>query len=248
MDISQLLRQRKITRAVAELLTAEIDGHLQTLTPLINPRRVFAEKIHGGPKTAGKSGPQALAKLQKRYTALHNARPFDLRRDFDTPLMLLDARPELQPLSYPYEARTKNATKTVMVTRPFQWVLSYRGFGPARLRELLDGASSQRGSTLQDGVLHYLMLTTTLEMQPDFTALLAALRFPLSIQTLDEFGNLPVAVISSPLDTDRPDDQVIIDSTEVSGSNDFEEIIVPEALDGLLSDPLRDKLQAIVSS
>jgi hypothetical protein len=77
--------------------------------------------------------------------------------------------------------------------------------------------------------------------------LMAALRFPVSIETLDEFGKLPVAVISSPLSTQRPDDQVIVDSTEVSGSNDFEEILDPDALQQPLNDPLRDRLLAIAS-
>jgi hypothetical protein len=248
MEIPDLLRQRKLTRAVADVLTAEIEGHLQTLTPLINPRRVFAEHIHGGPKTASKSGPKALADLQARYADVYNTKPFDLRREFDTPLMLLDARPEIRPLSYPYEARTDAESKAVMVSTPLQWVLNYRGFGLPRLRDLLRGASAQGGPTTQQAVLHYLMLAVTLEMQPGFLALLEALRFPLRVQTLEEFGNLPIAVISGPLPTQRPADQVIIDSTEVSGSNDFEEILAPNALNEPLADRLRDKLQAVSTS
>ena len=245
MDISELLRQRKLTRAVAALLTAELEGHLNTLTPLVNPRRVFAEHIHGGPKSVSKSGPKALKDLQQRYAEIHDKAPFDLRRDFDTPLMLLDARPELQPLSYRHTAHAEGTDKTVTISRPLQWILSYRGFGPSRLRELLAGGDSHTGPTLQETVLHYLMLAVTLEMQPDLLRLMAALRFPASIQTLDEFGRLPVVVLSSPLSTRRPDDQVIIDSTEVSGSNDFEEIIDADALNGPLDDPLRERLLAL---
>jgi len=40
---------------------------------------------------------------------------------------------------------------------------------------------------------------------------------------------------------------LIIDSTEVSGSNDFEEIVDADALNGPLDDPLRDQLQAIAA-
>ena len=248
MDISELLRQRKLTRSVAALLTAELESHLNTLTPLINPRRLFAEHIHGGPKTVSKTGPQALKDLQRRYTEIHDSAPFDLRRSFDTPLMLLDTRPELQTLSYRHAAHADGTDKTVTVSRPLQWILSYRGFGPASLRELLNGGSTHAGPTLQETVLHYLMLAVMLEMQPELLKLMAALRYPVSIETLDEFGKLPVAVISSPLSTQRPDDQVIIDSTEVSGSNDFEEILDPDALNQPLNDPLRDRLLAIASN
>lgn len=246
MDISELLKQRKLTRAVAAVLTGTVETHLKTLTPLLNPRRVFGEQIHGGPRAATPSGARALGELRELYAQIHSNRPFDLRRDVDTPLMLLDARPELQALSYQHVAQAGDEQKSVLVNTPLQWILSYRGFGPSRLRELLGGNAAQGGPSIQETVLHTLMLVVTLRAQPDLMALFEALRFPLRIETLEEFGQLPIPVLGSPLTTGRPDDQVIIDSTEVSGSNDFEEIIDPGVLNGPLPDPLRDRIDAAI--
>lgn len=44
-DIPRLSVLRKLTRAVADILTGELKTHLATLTPLIQPRQVFGEFI-----------------------------------------------------------------------------------------------------------------------------------------------------------------------------------------------------------
>ena len=74
--------------------------------------------------------------------------------------------------------------------------------------------------------------------------LFAALRFPITVERQAEFGALPIVVITGPLTTRLPEDPVIIDSTEISGTTDFEEIVVEDALDHF-PDPLKEKLQAL---
>ena len=85
--------------------------------------------------------------------------------------------------------------------------------------------------SVQDAVLHSLMLAITLEMKAGIGTLFAALRFPITVERQAEFGALPIVVITGPLTTRLPEDPVIIDSTEISGTTDFEEIVVEDALD-----------------
>jgi hypothetical protein len=131
-----------------------------------------------------------------------------------------------------------------MVTSPLKWVLSYEGFGLERLRDALHDKGGSETPSVQDAVLHSLMLSITLKMKPGIITLFEALRFPISVEQQEEFGALPIVVISSPLTTSLPDDTVIIDSTEISGTSDFEEIVDHASLQNF-PDPLKDKLQAV---
>jgi hypothetical protein len=60
-------------------------------------------------------------------------------------------------------------------------------------------------------------------------------------------GDLPVTFISSVISTLRPPDQVIIESTEISGMPLFEEIVNIEDI-VQLRDPIKDRLIEIVKS
>lgn len=244
MDTSELLKQRRRTRAIAELFSNELRSYLQAAAPLINPRTVFGEHIHGAPRGASTQGAKALQALQSAYDGLRNSRPFNLRNRFDTPIALLGTAPEVHPVSYHYTARAADSEKQVLVTSPLKWVLSYEGFGLDRLRGALSGSSGREAPSVQDAVLHSLMLAITLDMKPGVRTLFEALRFPISVEQREEFGALPIVVISGPLATRLPDDPVIIDSTEISGTTDFEEIVDEELLDNF-PDPLREKLLAL---
>jgi hypothetical protein len=246
MDIGELLRQRKLTRAIGRLFRKEVEAYLQSLAPLLNPRSVFGPHVQGGARSSSASADKALDELRSRYEKIHATKPFNLRKQFDIPFTLLSATPDISPMTYRHVAKGADGEKAVTVISPLRWVVSFEGFGPNRLRELLAGATGD-GPTLQHTVLHSLLLSITLERKPELSALFEALRFPLSVEQHDEFGPLPQVVVSSPLTTYRPPDDIIIESTEISGTSEFEEIADPEQLDSLI-DPLRDKIQQVVGA
>jgi hypothetical protein len=90
-------------------------------------------------------------------------------------------------------------------------------------------------------VLHFLVIHITLSRRPGITRLLEGLRFPLGASGLDEFPGLPIHCVTAPISTVRPSDEVILQGTELSGMDVFEEVV---NLDDLvhLRDPLRDRL------
>ena len=83
--------------------------------------------------------------------------------------------------------------------------------------------------------------------QPGLNKIFEALHFPLSTGKLPEFADLPITYQSSALTTVRPPDNVIIESTEISGTDAFEEVV---NIDDIvkLRDPLRDRLIDLVKS
>ena len=103
-DISRFLALRRATRAVSDYLAQQLNGHLSALTPLFSPRVVFGDRIRGGAKLTGRDAEKAYADLTGLYEGIYRAKPFNLRRDFDSPIELLSATPEITSSSYSYSA------------------------------------------------------------------------------------------------------------------------------------------------
>jgi hypothetical protein len=79
------------------------------------------------------------------------------------------------------------------------------------------------------------------DRQTPLTNIFKALRYKLSVTTQPEFGGLPLTCVSAPIFTVRPPDEVIIETTELTGSDAFEEVIDLEGL-ATLRDPMKDSL------
>lgn len=245
-DIAQLLKQRKLTRLIADHLTRELRSHLATLAPLLNPKSVFGEHIRGASKIAGKSSAQAMDELQSLYKDIHNTKPFSLRSRFETPITLLAASLEIHPAFYSYNASSEGGDKSISITSPLKWILNFEGFAPSRLTELLTTTIETAGPKLQECVLHYLLLHLTLQKRVGVRRILQALRFTATTEHLPQFGKLPLVMISAPLSTVRPPDSVIVESTEISGTGQFEEVVDSGAVE-TLQDPIKHKLAELIA-
>lgn len=252
LDIARLLELRKRTRAVAQFFQDELTGHLVTLTPLFSPRAIFGRHIRGADKTNSQQTDAAFAELEALYAQVNKVYPLNLRESFDRPMELLGSAPSVQPLQYQHEAQgTSTGTgtgtgtvKSVTVTTPLRWALSYANCVPDKLRLLIANQGSATGHELEQCVLNYLMLQITLQRRPGIGRLFNGLRLNLRFDTLEEFGAIPIALIEAPIPTFRPPDDIIIESTEVSGGTTFEEIINISAI-AQLPDPLREKLESL---
>lgn len=245
LDISRLLVLRKITRAIAELLSQDLKSHLATLAPLLQPRNVFGQHLRGGEKQSVKGDAEAFDELRSLYLALARQNRWSLPKELNTPVDVLHTPLDLTPADYEHTATNEPTSKKILVSSPLRWVLAFSGFGLKRLRELAGGYRTSTGNEVQQCVLQMLVLHVTLAKRPGITRLLEALRFPVSTIRIEEFGDLPVTCVSGPISTLRPTDDVIIQSTELSGADVFEEVVQLEDL-AHLRDPLYDRLVQIV--
>jgi hypothetical protein len=247
LDISRLLLLRKITRAIAELLGQELKAHLATLAPLLQPRNVFGQHLRGSEKQSVKGDAEAFEELRGLYLALARQGLWGLPKELGTPVDILQTPLDIAPADYAHAASSGPTSKTVQVSSPLRWVVAPAGFGLKRLRELVGSYRTSAGNEVQQCVLQFQVLHVTLAKRPGVTRLLEALRFPVTTQRIDEFGDLPITCVSAPIATLRPADEVIIQSTELSGTDVFEEVV---SLDDLaqLRDPLRDRLVELVRS
>ena len=244
--VQRLLALRKLTRSIAELMRGQVRAYLATLAPLFRPRAVLGEYVEGRPGEGAKGAEAAFRELTTLYEAVTAAKAFDVRKELKTPLQVQSVNLELSPLEYTHAARGGGGDKTVWVTSPLKWVLSYEGASPARLKEILQdrGRSQEEAQRI---LLHLLMLHVVVARQAGLVQTLEALRFPISSHPDAALGNLPVVVISSAVSTVCPPDEVLIESTEISGRDSFEEVVnVADVVS--LRDPLRERLMDVLKS
>jgi hypothetical protein len=245
--IQRMLELRKLTRAIAELLRGQLREYLTLLAPLYHPRTVLGEYVQGNARDALIGATAAFKELQTLYDSVAPARPFNLLKEMKGPLNMFGGVLEMTPVDYTYKATAEQTSKNVAITLPFKWIVSYPGYSPLRLREM--GADRDRSAEeLQESILHFLVLSQIMTKHTSLTRLLEALHFHVNPnEQLPGFGALPITVISASVSTIRPPDSVIIESTEVSGVNAFEEVVkVADIIE--LRDPLSDRLIELVNS
>jgi hypothetical protein len=244
--IQRLLKLRKLTRAIADLLRGQLLDYLTTLRPMFMPRSIFGEYVQGGVKESVRGAEKVYLQLQNLYASVANTKPYNLEPELRTPLILENAALEITPLEYSHVVTGDGQSKTIAVTSPFKWILTYSGFSPARLQELL--ANRNRiDEEARRFVLHYTALRVALASHPGLPRLFEGLRFPISSGRMPEFGELPITYISSRISSIRPPDELIIENAEISGQNAFEEIVNLGDLRNL-EDPIHTQLVELARS
>jgi hypothetical protein len=239
-NISSLLTLRKLTRSIAAALGSQLTQHLSALTPVLRPEMVFGKHIQGGQGTWLAKSDQAMNELRALYEKLAPAAPFNLRVDLVPPLQLGGLSLEMTPVEYTHVVESGSSGKNIIVRCPLTWTLSYSGFAPAAFRRLLD-TGMRSPSEVQRFVLAYLALHLVFKTQPGIVNILNGLRFNLTSTTQAGYGDLPITRISSVIATERPPDDVIIESAEVTGMDAFQEVVRLEDIQQL-RDPLREEL------
>jgi len=244
--IQRLLKLRKLTRAMADLLRGQLIDYLATLRPMFLPRNILGEYVQGGAKESVRGAEKAYLQLQSLYASVANAKPYNLEQELRSPIDIENTALEITPLEYSYIVSTDGQSKTIAVTSPFKWVLTYTGFSTARLHELL--ANQNRiDEEVHRFILHYTALRVALASHPGLPRLFEGLRFPVSSGRMPEFGELPLTYISSRVSSIRPPDELIIESTEISGQNAFEEIVNLDDVRNL-EDPIHTQLLELARS
>ena len=239
-SIQSLLVLRKLTRAIAETVRAQMVEYLTVLSPLLRPKLVLGDYVHGGAKEAAPRAEKAYKDVQALYAQVAAARPFLLPTELTPPFNFSGIGVDITPVDYPHVIGTGATARTIMVRSPLSWVLSYSGFGPARLPDLLNGR--QRASLdLQQHLLSYVLMRAVIGNSPGLPQVFEALQFPLTVTTMPASGALPITRIGVAIGTSLPDDDVILESAALTGVDAFEEVINVDEL-RTLREPFKDRL------
>jgi hypothetical protein len=241
-----LISLRKVTRAIADLVHGQLKDYLSVLSPLFRPTTVLGEYIQGGTKETSVGATKAFQELQGVYGSAAAAKPFGLPRELKPPLDIVRSPLELSPMEYPYVLKTARETQKVLITSPLKWMLSYSDFAPGRMKQLL-ADPHRTDSDAARFVLHYSVLHVVTARQTGATQMLDALHFDLNSTRMPEFGELPITCIASSVPTVRPPDEVIMESTAMTGRDVFEEVVDVAGIQNL-RDPFKDRLIELIES
>jgi hypothetical protein len=234
-----LLVLRKLTRAIADNVRAQMTEYLTTLAPLLRPKVVLGDYVEDGSKESTRRSDKAYKELQALHEKVAGTKPFNLPRELTPPLRLSGSGLEITAVDTPYVIQSGSESRTIMVRSPLTWILTYGGFAPTRLPELLK-TKLRPGEELGQLVLSYLMHVVTTN-SPGLMQTFEALHFPITTTTIPEFGPLPITRIGVAISTTRPSDAVILESAELTGMDAFEEIVNVDDL-AHLRDPLKERL------
>jgi hypothetical protein len=238
-----LLVLRKLTRAIADVVRVQMTEYLATLAPLLRPKMVLGDHVEDGTKEATRRSDKAFKDLQTLYESLAGTKPFNLPRELTLPLRLVGSGLEITPVDTALPIKSGSDTRTIMVRSPLTWTLTYSGYPPTRLPELLK-TKLQTGDELGQLVVSYLLMHVVITNSPGLMKVFEALHFPITTTTVPEFGPLPITRIGIAVSTTRPSDDVILQSAELTGMDAFEEVVNVKDI-SQLRDPLKHRLMEI---
>jgi hypothetical protein len=244
-NIQSLLVLRKLTRAIADAVRSQMTEYLATVTPLLRPTAVLGDNVQGGAKETTLKADRAFREVQTLYQAIAPSKPFSLPRDLTTPFNFPATTLEITPVEYAHVAQDGATTRNITVRCPLSWVLTYTGYAPARIDQLLGSSTKLRDTDeLQKLVLGQVILHIALTSQPGLVKMFDGLHFPITTTKSPELGDLPITRVGLAVASSRPSDAVIIESAELTGMDAFEEIVTVEDI-SRLSNPLRERLLEI---
>jgi len=238
-----LLVLRKLTRAIAEIVRAEITEYLAAFAPLLRPKMLLGDYVEDGSKDSTRRSEKAFKELQGLYEMVAATKPFNVPKELMLPLRLSGSGLEITPVDTPHVIDVGSSARTIMVRSPLIWTLTYGGYPPSRLPDLLK-AKLRTGEELGAFVMSYLLMHVVTTNSPALLSAFDALHFPITTTRMPDTGPLPITRIGFAVPTHRPSDEVILESAEVTGMDAFEEIV---NVDGLASlrDPLKERLMEI---
>jgi hypothetical protein len=242
----KLIVLRKLTRAIADLLRGEMKEYISTLSYLFRPRTVLGDFVQSGTREAVPGADRAFKELQALYESIAGAKPFNLPKELPAPVEIISPTVETSAVEYAHLARSDREAKKITVTSPLKWVLHYSGYAPRRLWALM-ADPARTPEQVQEFVVHSLVMNTVVARQTGLLKILHAVHFPIQSARREELYGLPTPYVTCSVTTVRPPDEVILESTDVSGMNAFEEVVNLEDIVNLRN-PFKDRLAELVRS
>lgn len=244
LDFQELAELRRQTEVISRALQEQLQTHLETLRPIISPERVLGK--HVGAKVDPAGADRVLAQLQQSYRPF-TARPFDLPSELDPHwLTLVGTRVTLYPWEYPYEIKTERETKTISMSSPVRWVMSYTSaYSLTQIRQAMTGGGERRPEHVRQFVVNALVTQAVIAHTPGLADLLTDLRYQLRTDHIPDLPRLPLTTITSGVPSFRPADDLIQAATGFSGIPAFVEVVDLDAI-SRIQDPLKARIAGLL--
>jgi hypothetical protein len=245
LDNQKFFELRQRTEKIASFLGKRITSHMEVLKPLFLPRKLLGTFVKSASMEDVPKADKAFADIQEQYAAVCE-KPFGLSKKLQLPLLPISIYLEAVPYTYPI-AIESTESKTINIISPTRWILSYRNMlSLDRLKVMVFGKENRQLDEMKQTIINHIALIVFLKYFPALHQLLEDLRYKVEIIELAELGNLPVVMLRAPLETFLPPDDFILQVTQLSGVDAFQEIIDLEAV-GNMEDYLKNDLKELIS-
>jgi hypothetical protein len=152
---------------------------------------------------------------------------------------------QLNEWEYGHGIQTERGWRTIKVTAPLTWVISYSStYSLSILRQVLAGQAERDSEAVRAFVLRACIMHLQFARFPGIADLLAGLRYRVEVQRSAETGDLPLVTVSAPFNTIRPPDSLVSMASGLAGGTSFAEVIDLESV-RTLEDPLRKEVAHI---
>jgi hypothetical protein len=246
LSLEELHRLHSLTRDLAALLQKQLRIHLEAMNPLFRPRRFLGDYIEGMGREPVTASERAWTELQNLYKKVA-VQPFDLRPELPNPLPSVQTQIALHEWEYAHTVQTGDAWREIKITSPLSWMMTYAS--PYSLnvirQQLHDGHSQRDTEAVRAFVVRSCLMAILFQKHPALADLLGALRYRVDVRTSRELGELPLVIISAPLHTFRPADDLVAKAAGFAGGATFSEIVDVESIHQL-QDPLREEALRIL--
>ncbi len=244
LTVDQLAELRQRTEAIAGLLRSQLQAHLETLRPLFAPRRLLGRYADRKEDVVGSE--KAVTQLRERLAEVCGA-PLSLTPELDEDMLgRIDNRPELYPWEYTYEPKGEGEAKTLTITSPVRWILTYASGSPlSQVRQAVAGKHERRSDSLRQFVINALVMRLLLDKNPGIGQLLTDLRYQVQVDKCPGLGALNFVTVRACLPSFRPADNLILMATRFSGVSNFVELIDIDAVHAL-EDPLKPRIEELL--
>ena len=243
----QLARLHKMTQQIEKVCRAQLRGYLDALAPLFRPRRLLGDHMEGSGREHVSNADSHLNEFREIYFKAC-ARPFDLRKEMPLPLESVSTQLQLHEWEYKHEIQTGRERKSVTITSPLTWVLSYPAtYSYGMARQVVAGNQEQDVPSLRSFLLRSCLMRLMFSQLPELAGLFEGLRYRIEIRKCRELGDLPLVTISAPIATVLPPDDVLALASAVAGRPGFVEVIDTKQA-AIIPDPLRDQVTQIIAA
>ena len=237
----QLPRLHNLTAEIQKICRGQLRTYLDALAPLFRPRRVLGDRMEGAGKESVVGADQTFAELKEIYFKACG-RPFDLRKELNSPLESVGTQIALSEWEYLYNVRTERESRSITVVSPLTWVLGYPAtYSLSMLRQVVAGKQERDAEGVRSFVLRSCLMHLQFTKLPDLKALFEGFRFRVEVRKSPQLGELPLMTVSAPIRTVRPADDLLLTATGLSGRTVFEEVA-----DDYQAAHIEDPLQAQV--
>jgi hypothetical protein len=246
ISLDDLVQLRAKTQKVTQWLLTELQDRLETLRPLLSPKRLLGDQIRGTAPMQAKDAEKVFDKLKAAYAAVAGE-PLRLPGQLDSPMEPIPNQLTLYPWEYTHELGGDGDKRSLVIRSPVSWVLMHAApIGLSEARQMFAGTSNRSDVNLKKFATHALVMGAIFDRNPGLSRLLEALRIKVDRPTSGVTGKLTFVRLTAEVPSFRPADRVIRDATQLSGVSIFEELLDVDAVAGL-DDPLRQKISGLTA-